>query len=104
MSLPRGSLAIPTARRIVDAAAVAFDVPRDELTGPGRHHPVALYRQITMAAARMAGHSFPQIGNAFERDHTTVIHACQRVAANPEWEEKAKVLAGSLTVENGSLF
>lgn len=105
MSLPRGALADQGAERVVQEAAVAFDVTVDDLTGPSRCRPLMSYRQIAMAAARMVGHSFPKIGSAFGgRDHTTVVHACQRVAANPEWEAKAKLLVEELTTEHRSLF
>ena len=31
-------------------------------------------------ACRAAGFSFPQIGTFFNRDHTTVMHSCSKVA------------------------
>lgn len=38
-------------------------------------------RQITMFLAReMTASSFPQIGRYFQRDHTTVMHACDHIA------------------------
>lgn len=35
-------------------------------------------RRAAMAASRALGSSFPKIGNAFKRDHSTVVSACQR--------------------------
>lgn len=62
-------------------AANAFGVEVDDLTGPSRRQPICVYRQITMAAFREVGKfSYPKIGDLFFRDHTTVMHACERVA------------------------
>ena len=41
------------------------------LVGP-RHLAMTLTKELT-------NHSLPEIGNAFGRDHTTVIHACRKV-------------------------
>lgn len=104
--LPRGSLAIITADvgTVVAHAAVAFDVPAELLTGPARTFPLVHYRHVAMAAARIMGHSFPKIAEAFDRDHGTVISACKKVAADDELSRKAQTLAESISDTPGSLF
>ena len=58
-----------------------YRIPLRELTGHKRTRIYARPRQIAMALAReLTGESYPDIGAAFEgRDHTTVIHACDKV-------------------------
>lgn len=58
-----------------------YRIPLRELLGQKRTRIYARPRQIAMALAReLTGSSFPDIGVAFEgRDHTTVIHACDKV-------------------------
>lgn len=58
-----------------------YRIPLRELTGHKRTRIYARPRQIAMALAReLTGDSYPDIGAAFEgRDHTTVIHACDKV-------------------------
>lgn len=65
---------------LLQIAADAFGVEVDDLTGPSRSQPICTYRQITMAAFREAGKfSYPKLGAMFFRDHTTVMHACERI-------------------------
>jgi len=51
-----------------------------------RSRSVARPRQVAMALAKeLTSHSLPEIGDAFGgRDHTTVLHACRKVAALKE--------------------
>lgn len=58
-----------------------YRIPLRELTGHKRLRNYARPRQIAMALAReLTGESYPDIGKAFEgRDHSTVIHACEKV-------------------------
>ncbi|MDR1449299.1 MAG: chromosomal replication initiator protein DnaA [Propionibacteriaceae bacterium] len=58
-----------------------FDMPLDELKGPGRSANVALARQIAMYLSReLTELSLPKIGTEFGRDHTTVIHAYRKIS------------------------
>jgi len=64
------------------AVAGVFGLRRDDLIARCRAKEVAFPRQIAMYLAReLTGASLPQIGHAFDRDHTTVLHACRRVKA-----------------------
>lgn len=69
----------PSYRRIIDhAVAQVFAVTRVELSRQSRGPAhVALARQVAMYLAHVScGLSFTQIGTLFDRDRTTVAHAC----------------------------
>lgn len=53
-----------------------------DLHSKRRSRSVARPRQVAMALSKeLTNHSLPEIGNAFGgRDHTTVLHACRKVA------------------------
>jgi Bacterial dnaA protein helix-turn-helix len=62
------------------AAGRERGVPADWILARDRSTRVALARQLAMAAARRLGYSLPAIGEAFGRDHTTVLHADRAIA------------------------
>jgi len=68
---------------IVDAAAQEFDVTRESLLARDRRPAVATARQVAMYLAReLTEHSLPEIGRGIGgRNHTTVLHAVNRVSA-----------------------
>ena len=53
-----------------------------ELLSARRTRTIARPRQVAMALAKeLTTHSLPEIGAAFGgRDHTTVLHACRKIA------------------------
>lgn len=69
-------------RRIVDQVAAHFGVGRPALLGEPRAAHIALARHVAMHLCRdLHGYSLPLIGRAFNRDHTSVLHACRRIEA-----------------------
>jgi chromosomal replication initiator protein len=68
---------------IVDATAVEFGVERESLLARDRRPPVATARQVAMFLTReMTDHSLPEIGRGIGgRNHTTVLHAINRISA-----------------------
>jgi len=68
---------------IIDAAAQEFDVARESLLARDRRPAVATARQVAMFLAReLTEHSLPEIGRGVGgRNHTTVLHAVNRVSA-----------------------
>jgi chromosomal replication initiator protein len=70
-----------TAERILDATSTMFGLPIDELLSASRTRPLVNARQIAMYVCRvLTDLSFPQIAKAFGKsDHTTVIHAVQKI-------------------------
>ncbi|MCJ7780230.1 MAG: chromosomal replication initiator protein DnaA, partial [Acidimicrobiia bacterium] len=70
-----------TADRIIQLTADYTSTTISELTGPSRKQPLARSRQIAMYLCREhTDLSLPKIGAQFGgRDHTTVIHAVEKV-------------------------
>ena len=61
-----------------------------ELLGPGRVHNLVYARQIAMYLCReLTDLSLPRIGETFNRDHTTVMHAERKI--RKEMAEKPTV-------------
>jgi chromosomal replication initiator protein len=72
-----------TLEAIQDAAAAAFGLSRERLLARDRSPRVALARQVAMYLAReLTDVSLPEIGRGFGRDHSTVVHAHKRIAAD----------------------
>lgn len=69
--------------QIVKRVGAEYGVAVDELMGVSRLRGVLVPRQVAMYLMReLTLLSLPQIGAAFGgRDHTTVLHACRKVAA-----------------------
>jgi chromosomal replication initiator protein len=70
-----------TADDIINQVASYSGASRDELVGPSRRQPLARHRQVAMYLCReYTDLSLPKIGRAFGgRDHTTVIHAVDKI-------------------------
>lgn len=80
---PRDPLPLELAPRIDDLKLIVGAVcgidPR-MFAMPARNRRFAHPRQICMSLVRdLTPHSLPRIGKAFNRDHTTVIHAARNV-------------------------
>jgi len=67
-----------------------YNLKINDIIGNRRSRSVARPRQIAMSLAKeLTNHSLPEIGKAFGgRDHTTVIHACKKVAELRESDTK----------------
>lgn len=59
-----------------------YNLKLADLLSKRRNRTVARPRQVAMALAKeLTNHSLPEIGDAFGgRDHTTVLHACRKIA------------------------
>ncbi|HEU0191251.1 MAG TPA: chromosomal replication initiator protein DnaA [Mycobacterium sp.] len=67
---------------IMAVIAEYFDTTVEELRGPGKTRPLAQSRQIAMYLCReLTDLSLPKIGQAFGRDHTTVMYAERKIRA-----------------------
>ena len=93
------SVSMDNIRKVV---AEYYDVSLKDLMGKKRTRSIARPRQIAMALAReLTGDSYPDIGQSFGgRDHTTVMHACEKVAQlrseDPVLDKEYKALAMTL--------
>jgi chromosomal replication initiator protein len=75
--------------RILSAVAQHYGLSQEELVGRSRRRAVSLPRQLCMYLVREEiGTSLPQIGELLGgRDHTTIIHGCDKIAAQIEADE-----------------
>jgi chromosomal replication initiator protein len=79
-----------TIDNIQKTVAEYFKIRLGDLLSKRRSRSIARPRQIAMALAKdLTRHSLPEIGDAFGgRDHTTVLHACRRIKALRETENR----------------
>ena len=77
---------------IQKTVAEYFKIRMADLLSKRRTRSIARPRQIGMALAKeLTNHSLPEIGDAFGgRDHTTVLHACRRIASLRETEKRVE--------------
>lgn len=91
-----------SAETIKGAVAEYFGISVKDLVGKKRLRAIARPRQIAMALTReFTKDSFPDIGQAFGgRDHTTVMHACDKVAellkTDPTFQKDYQALFATL--------
>jgi chromosomal replication initiator protein len=68
---------------IMNVVSAYYELAAEDLTGPRRTREMAIARQVVMYLAReLTDMSLPQVGQALGgRDHTTVMHGCDKMAA-----------------------
>ena len=70
----------PTPERIMEAVANYFYIPVEQMISQNRSKDVAYPLQMAMYMIRQElEYSFPDIAKIFKRDHTTVMHACNKI-------------------------
>ena len=70
-----------TLENIKRAVATYYNIRLADLSSARRTRTLARPRQIALALAKeLTQHSYPEIGGAFGKDHTTVLHAVRKVA------------------------
>ena len=80
-----------------------YNIKLSDLLSKRRSRSITRPRQLAMALTKeLTNHSLPEIGEAFNgRDHTTVLHACKKIAElrkeNPSHEEDYRNLTRALT-------
>jgi len=74
-------------------------IPVKDMTGSSRRHSIVQARSIAMYLAKqLSGQSFRSIGQHFGgRDHTTVMHACQKMEASMNTDPTLRVAMDELT-------
>ncbi len=78
----RGSDAsrIPTPPKILQAVANYYSIPVEQIVGNRRSKDTVQPRQVSMYLVReMTNYSLPEIGKVFSRDHSTVLHAINKI-------------------------
>jgi chromosomal replication initiator protein len=81
-----------TTKKILGTIADFYEVELNDLTGNSRKKELVVPRQIAMYLMREEIHaSYPNIGQELGgRDHTTAMHACQKIAKLKEEDEKTQ--------------
>ena len=77
---------------ILDAVGRHFEVSLDDLRGRARNQKIVAPRHLAMYLLREYGRlSYPQIGAMLGgRDHTSVLHACEKIGAEIERNGQAR--------------
>ncbi len=70
--------------KVLAKVASITGVDAEVMRSRTRRQPVTYARQVAMWHMHRAGYSMPKIGRFFNRDHTTVLHACKRVQSKME--------------------
>lgn len=66
---------------IIKAVSAYYSVSVEDIKSQKRKREIALPRQVAMYLTReMTALSLPAIGDVFGRDHTTVMHSCDKIA------------------------
>ena len=91
----------PTCQDVIVATACLFRVSVTDLKESFRPNWIARPRQIAMYVCRdHLRFSYPQIGRAFNRDHTTVLSNYRAMRAlcesDPAWESRRQMLIKAL--------
>jgi chromosomal replication initiator protein len=93
--------ALLTMERIQRAVAEHFDIRFSDILSRKRPANIALPRQVAMSLCReLTSHSLPSIGEAFGKNHATVLHACRHIG---QLEESDPSIRQSLATLRTSL-
>ncbi len=78
-----------------------FEIRPSDMTAKRRSRSVAYPRHIAMYLSReMTSLSFPELGEQFGgRDHTTILHACEKIRKDIKKDQKTKSLVDKLVFE-----
>jgi len=82
------------ARKIIAEVAAAYELTPEDLTGRRRFKYLMEPRWLAMRRIRKElGYSYPQIGQLFNRDHSSVIWACRGGRPNQPIRNKPQEMA-----------
>ena len=83
---------------IISKTAQFYNLKTTDLLSKKRTRHIARARQMAMKLAyELTGNSYPQIGHAFDVDHTTVMYACKKIVSlmsdDPALKEEYQLLS-----------
>jgi len=82
----------------LDEACSHLSIDKESILGHLRRQPLAGYRQALMYCVYTnTALSYPVIGRLFNRDHSTVVHAYQRIKNRIEADPKMRDLCSELS-------
>lgn len=90
LGLPENATAtkVKTPDELIELISKHFNLPRKEICGESRKKEFRQARQIAMYLAReVLGCGLSEIAKNFSRDHSTVLHACRRIASELQKNE-----------------
>ncbi len=80
-----------TLENIKRTVAGYYNIRLTDLSSVRRTRTLARPRQVAMSLAKeLTQHSYPEIGAAFGKDHTTVLHACRKVVELKRDDERLR--------------
>ncbi|EKE21970.1 MAG: hypothetical protein ACD_7C00086G0022 [uncultured bacterium] len=81
-----------TKKDIINSVLGFFELTKEDLMSSSRKKKVALPRQITMFLfKRELKMSYPEIGEYFKRDHTTALHAFNKISKDIQNNSKTSI-------------
>lgn len=83
-------------RDCIDLAATRYGTTPEILRGLSRHREHIDPRHVAAYAARLCGASYPIIGRALNRDHSTIMAAVSRVGENARLRAVGKQIADAV--------
>jgi len=88
----RGAKRVISADAIIEAVCAHYKITKADILSPRRNREFALPRQVAMYLTReLTPLSTTRIGEHFGgRDHTTVMHACEKIAAGIKEDAKLR--------------
>ncbi|MES2461844.1 MAG: chromosomal replication initiator protein DnaA, partial [Armatimonadota bacterium] len=96
----RGEYGAISAELVQRVVAKRFGLPPDALSGKKRDRDIVNARQIAMHLMReLTEMSLPGIGQIFARDHSTVMHSCDKVKTQIPYDDDLKSLVEDLTTQ-----
>ena len=95
-----------TPQMILDATAASYGFTIEAICGPSRTRPLVTARQVAMYLVRnLTDYSYPAIARVFGgRDHTTVIHAVDKISTQMKERRQIyeQVTELTLQIRNGA--
>ena len=80
-----------TLENIKRTVAGYYNIRLTDLSSVRRTRTLARPRQMAMSLAKeLTQHSYPEIGAAFGKDHTTVLHACRKMVELKRDDERLR--------------
>jgi len=82
---------------IIDCVSEYYGLSAEQVRGDSRKKEIALARHMAVYLTReMTGLSLPRIGDAFGRDHSTIINSCDKIAKLMETQQGTKAAVADL--------
>ncbi|HLG25412.1 MAG TPA: chromosomal replication initiator protein DnaA [Candidatus Gracilibacteria bacterium] len=96
-------MTVRTSDDVIDLVVAYFKLTRSDITGEERRKQVMVPRQICMYLIReLLDHSYETIGESFGgRNHTTVLHACNKIGIEMDKDSRIKRDVNALKREIG---